>query len=541
MKFTIYIRHFLLKYIFLFCIFSFKLSAQHNNIPLGYNFNSFIDKELNQSNNHTSFKPLIKSSLNINVDSLLSANTLFKKNVLKKNIFNKDWIEIKGEDYEILVSPLFDFSLGYEVNEEKYTYTNTRGFIVKGDIGSKVSFHTSFVENQAVFPNYLDSLIRTSTQDYVIPGQGRGRVYYKTGFDYAKSSGYVSVEASKQIKIQFGHGKHFIGNGYRSLLLSDNSFNYPFLRIQTKFGDFEYTNLYAELQDMKNYLSSENNYDYMGYAKKYMSSHYLSYSINNKFNIGVFESILWKTNHALGANGFDVNYLNPIIFFRPVEFSINSPDNAILGLNYKYLTSINSQVYGQVVFDEFTINQLKSNNGYWANKYGYQLGLKYFDLFKVKNLSVQIEHNLVRPYTYSHWNSSNYGHYNEELAHPLGANFSENIFMLNYRCNRVNIKFKYLNITYGADYLNDTISYGNNIYSDYNDRSSDFGIDMFNGNETNIDYYQINLSYILNPSTNSIIDFSLVNRMLSNEISSYNTLFYSISLKSDLFNYYYDF
>ena len=541
MKFTIYIRYFSLKYIFLFCIFSFKLSAQHNNIPLGYNFNSFIDKELNQSNNHTSFKPLIKSSLNINVDSLLSANTLFKKNVLKKNIFNKDWIEIKGEDYEILVSPLFDFSLGYEVNEEKYTYTNTRGFIVKGDIGSKVSFHTSFVENQAVFPNYLDSLIRTSTQDYVIPGQGRGRVYYNTGFDYAKSSGYVSVEASKQIKIQFGHGKHFIGNGYRSLLLSDNSFNYPFLRIQTKFGDFEYTNLYAELQDMKNYLSAENNYDYMGYAKKYMSSHYLSYSINNKFNIGVFESILWKTNHALGANGFDVNYLNPIIFFRPVEFSINSPDNAILGLNYKYLTSINSQVYGQVVFDEFTLNQLKSNNGYWANKYGYQLGLKYFDLFKVKNLSVQIEHNLVRPYTYSHWNSSNYGHYNEELAHPLGANFSENIFMLNYRLNRVHIKFKYLNVIYGADYLDDTISYGNNIYSDYNDRSSDFGIDMYNGNETNIDYYQINLSYILNPSTNSIIDFSLVNRMLSNEISSYNTLFYSISLKSDLFNYYYDF
>jgi hypothetical protein len=525
----------------LFCIFSFKLSAQHNNIPLGYNFNSFIDKELNQSNNHTSFKPLIKSSLNINVDSLLSANTLFKKNVLKKNIFNKDWIEIKGEDYEILASPLFDFSLGYEVNEEKYTYTNTRGFIVKGDIGSKVSFHTSFVENQAVFPNYLDSLIRTSTQGYVIPGQGRGRVYYNTGFDYAKSSGYVSVEASKQIKIQFGHGKHFIGNGYRSLILSDNSFNYPFLRIQTKFGDFEYTNLYAELQDMKNYLSAENNYDYMGYAKKYMSSHYLSYNINRKLNIGVFESILWKTNHALGANGFDVNYLNPIIFFRPVEFSINSPDNALLGLNYKYLTSINSHVYGQVILDEFRLNDLKANNGHWANKYGYQLGLKYFDLFKVKNLSVQIEHNLVRPYTYSHWNSSNYGHYNEELAHPLGANFSENIFMLNYRLNRVHIKFKYLNVIYGADYLNDTISYGNNIYSDYNDRSSDFGIDMYNGNETNIDYYQINLSYILNPSTNSIIDFSLVNRSLSNEISSYNTLFYSISLKSDLFNYYYDF
>ena len=64
---------------------------------------------------------------------------------------------------------------------------------------------------------------------------------------------------------------------------------------------------------------------------------------------------------------------------------------------------------------------------------------------------------------------------------------------------------------------------------------------MFNGNKTNIDYMQLNFGYIINPSTNLKIDFSLVNRMLSNEISSYNTLFYSISLKTDLFNHYYDF
>ena len=162
-------------------------------------------------------------------------------------------------------------------------------------------------------------------------------------------------------------------------------------------------------------------------------------------------------------------------------------------------------------------------------------------ILKITNLNMQIEHNLVRPYTYSHWNSSNYGHYNEELAHPIGANFSENIFMINYRLNRVGLKLKYLSVKYGADYLNDTISYGNNIYSDYNDRSSNFGIEMFNGNETSIDYYQINLSYILNPSTNSIIDFSLVKRKLNSEISTFNTLFYSISLKTDLFNHYYDF
>jgi hypothetical protein len=292
---------------------------------------------------------------------------------------------------------------------------------------------------------------------------------------------------------------------------------------------------------MKNYLSVENNYDYMGYAKKYMSSHYLSYKLNKKFNIGIYESIIWKSNHSLGANGFDVNYLNPIIFFRPVEYSINSPDNAIIGLDLKYNLTLKSNIYAQLILDEFTLKEIKSNNGYWANKYGYQIGCKFYDLLSISNLTLQLERNHVRPYTYSHWNNANYGHYNEELAHPLGANFSENIFILHYRRGRFVVQFKFLDITYGADYIGDTISYGNNIYSDYNNRSSNFGIDMFNGNKTNVDYAQLNCGYIVNPSTNLKIDFSLVSRNLSSEIHDYNTLFYSIALKSDLFNHYYDF
>ena len=527
---------------FLFFIFCFaNICAQQINVPLGYSFNQLIDREISQKINHSSFKPLIKTSININIDSILEKEFSINKNLLNHKLFNRHWILIEGDDYKIEGSPLLNLSLGYERVEEINTFTNTRGFVLEGYIGDKVSFYTSFVENQSVFPNYLDSIIRTSTNDYVIPGQGRGRSYYDNGFDYAKSSGYLSFNVSDNFTLQLGHGKHFIGNGYRSLLLSDNAFNYPFLRFQTSFGKFQYTNLYTEFQDMKNYLSSENNYDYMGYAKKYMSAHHLSYKLSEKFNIGIFESIIWKSNHTLGANGFDVNYLNPIIFFRPIEYSINSPDNAIIGLDIKYNITKGSNLYAQLIFDEFTLKQLKSNDGYWANKYGYQLGYKHYDLFNISNLTLHLERNYVRPYTYSHWNNANYGHYNEELAHPLGANFSENIFILHYRNGRLEIQLKYLDIIYGADYIGDTISYGNNIYSDYNDRSSDNGIEMYNGNKTNIDYSQINIGYVINPYTNLKVDFSLVSRVLSSEIHDYHTLFYSISLKSDLFNHYYDF
>ena len=324
-------------------------------------------------------------------------------------------------------------------------------------------------------------------------------------------------------------------------MLSDNSFNYPFLRLRTHFGKFEYTNLYAELQDMKNYLSYDNGYDYMGYAKKYMSSHFLSYSVNSKFTVGIYESVIWKNNHALGANGFDINYLNPIIFFRPVEFSINSPDNMLIGLNLKYKVNSRSILFSQLVLDEFTLNELKANNGYWANKYGYQIGYKCFEFLSIPNLTIHLEQNYTRPFTYSHWNSANYGHYNEELAHPLGANFIENIFILSYRKKRVTTNLKYIQASYGADYVGDTISYGSNIYSDYNDRSANYGIDMFNGNKTDLKFTQFNLGYILNPTTNLKLEFSLVNRILKSETNESKTLFYSFSLRSDLFNHYYDF
>ena len=530
-----------LKFIVLVFLFSNFLNAQYTNLPLGYNFNLNLGVEIDQNIQNTSFKPIIIGSQNIDFESVLEQNFFSNNSLLNYRIFNKHLIEISGEDYYVGGSILSNLSIGYEEQELLNTFVNTRGFIIDGFIGDRVSFQTTFFENQAIFPNYIDSLINSSVQAFVIPGQGRGRIYNKSGFDYSRSSGFVSIEASRNFTVQFGHGKHFIGDGYRSLLLSDNSFNYPFLRLQSSFGKFQYTNLYCEFQDMKNYLSFENNYDYMGYAKKYMSAHYLSYNLNEKISIGLYESIVWKTNRTLGSNGFDINYLNPVIFFRPVEFSVNSPDNALIGLNVKYKLTHKSNLYGQIVFDEFTFNEMRENRGYWANKYGYQIGYRCYNFLSLPNLTLHVERNNVRPYTYSHWNDANYGHYNEELAHPLGANFSENIMILSYRKKRITAQFKYLDITYGSDYLGDSISYGSDIYADYNNRSSDFGIDMYNGNKTEVDFMKFNLGYVLNPTTNLKLEFSLTHRNQTSESYDQTTNYYSFSLISDLFNYYYDF
>ena len=342
---------------FLFVFALTQLHAQNTNFPLSHAANLFYEQEINASTIHTSFQPLIKSTVKkeVNTDSLMVLKFPQKENKwYRKKIFSEHLITIKGADYKVTASPIIHFLVGKESVTNANIFTNTRGFVIEGDIGNSVSFYSDFAENQAVFPGYLDATIRKIK---VVPGQGYARKFKETGFDYAMASGYVGVNVAKHFRVQFGHGKHFIGDGYRSLLLSDNSFNYPFLRIQTSFWKLQYTNLYAEMQDI-NYFESNgiDNYDQMGYAKKYMSSHYLSTNLNSKLNIGIFESVIWRQNHAPGSKGFDVNYLNPITLFRPLEYAINSPDNALVGINMRYKLPLKSHVYAQLVIDEFSLN-----------------------------------------------------------------------------------------------------------------------------------------------------------------------------------------
>lgn len=521
--------------VFFYSFFVSKtLFAQHINLPLSNSFFLLHEKELINNSTHTSFKPLIKSLLNPPkyIDIFSKKDTDYPKSLYKRKFLLEHLFIARSEDYKLIASPIINFGRGKE--EDRYTFVNTRGFVIEGDIGDRLSFSSSFLENQASFPMYLDDHIRKNWQ--IVPGQGKGRDF-KDGFDYAMSSGYVSLKLTKQIIAQFGHGKHFIGDGYRSLLLSDISFNYPFLRIQTNIGRVQYTNLYTEFQDVRDLISYET-----GYAKKYMSSHYLSINITSKINISLYEAIIWRTNHAPGSNGFDINYLNPIIFFRPVEYSLNSPDNVLAGVHAKYNISNNIYLYGQLILDEFSVNEIKKNDDWWGNKYGYQLGGKMFNSFKIPNLTIQAEYNLVRPYTYAHSNpSQNYAHYNQPLAHPLGANFGEQLMIINYRHKRFVTRVQIMKAKYGGKIISDPTSYGNDLYMSTNSRPNDFSISMYQGEKNELEYLQLNLGYIINPTTNLKIDVGIVKRNLKTEANIESTNYYYINLLTDLFNRYYDF
>ena len=445
---------------------------------------------------------------------------------------NDDIITLYRKKFWFAVNPLMNFDIGYETNDKESLWVNTRGFEAKGEIGKGFAFYTNFYENQAKFVNYLDTNIR---QTLVVPGQGKVRNFGDGGFDYSRSGAYIAFNAGKYFDFQLGYGKNFIGDGYRSLLLSDNAFNYPFLKIETEFWHIKYLVLYSYMLDI-NYKVSDD----IGYAKKWTTTHYLSWAATNRLSFGIFETVIWQAYDTTGYRGFDVTYLNPLLFLRPAEFSEGSPDNVLIGFNISYEVGKNSAFYGQLILDEFKLSEMTSNSGWWANKYGWQLGFKSYSPFKINNLYFQTEFNWVRPYTYAHKTSiKNYGHYNGAIAHPMGANFWESVSFIKYNYKRFFINYQFQYALYGLDI--DTLNYGKNIYESYDTRVDDYNNKVGQGLETTVIYNDITVSYLINPSYNLNIAIGYTNRAFRNENETVLTSYFHIGLRTSLGNFYYDF
>lgn len=490
---------------------------------------------------HSSIRPYYIPELRqvTNYDSITKIYWLqkeFNKKWKQKTwdkVFNDDVATLRRKDFELVANPLMNFALGKEMVEGKSTWTNTRGIEIKGRIGDNVTFYTNFHENQAVFPEYLGTYIRKNS---IIPGQGMYKLFGDDGFDYAAATGYVSLRAGKYFNFQLGHGKNFYGDGYRSLLLSDNSFNNLFFKLTTNVWHIKYEVLYNQYIDIRDRAS----YD-IGYNRKYTTTHYLSWAISKRVNLSFFDAIIWQaTDRAGNYRGFDLQYLNPIIFMRPVEFSVGSPDNAMLGLNLSVIVGNHNVIYGQLALDEFTLKEVTAGNGYWANKQAFQLGFKTYDPFGLKNFYLQTEFNWVPPYTYSHKTPlKNYGHYNQPIAHPYGANFWESVNFLRYNYNRFYFNYQFIYSIYGED--PDGMNYGKDIYKSYDTRVSDYGNYIGQGIETRLLYNDISISYLINPAYNLNFTIGYINRNLKTEADTHTTNYFYFGLKTSIGNTYYDF
>jgi len=441
-----------------------------------------------------------------------------------------DFLQVNQKDFFLAVNPVIQQVQGAESgtgNGSQHVYLNSKGVSFRGLIARKIGFDFYATDNQERPPLF----VRQWEQKYsAVPGAGFYKPFKTTGYDYFDARGSIHFNATKYINIQFGYDRNFIGDGYRSLFLSDFTGSYLFLKLNTHIWKINYQNLFME-------LSNGSSKGDKLLPKKYASMHHLSLQATKWLNIGLFESVIFgRTNH------YEFGYLNPIIFLRSAEQQNGSPDNANVGFNFKANIAHTLQLYGQLMFDEFKLSEIKAGNGWWGNKQAIQAGFKYIDAFKIKNFDLQGEINYVRPFTYSHFDSvANYSHYNQPLAHPLGANFVEAIGIIRYQpAPKWNVQAKLIVFRQGLDTANS--DYGGNIFVLNGNRARDYGYSTTDGVKGTGVNGSLWIGYEL--LQNLFIDASFMYRKLSvpaeAQLAQKSTLF-SIGLRLNMFRREYDY
>ncbi|MDX2048339.1 MAG: hypothetical protein SFU87_16240 [Chitinophagaceae bacterium] len=450
----------------------------------------------------------LQSALMNNSEWVTGSKESFQSKKSLWNTFYKtqsNFLEVDQEDFFLSVNPVLQLQAMKENNNNEFLYLNTRGLVARGLIAKKLGFQTYLSENQERGPLFLQNRISGFR---AVPGAGFYKAFKRTGVDYFDARGYITFNAAKFINFQFGYDRNFIGNGYRSLFLSDYSNNMLFLKINTRVWKLNYNFMVMELTPQYKRGATDSLL-----SKKYAAIHHISFNAPKWLTFGVFEGIAFGRKDR-----FDFLYLNPVIFLRPVEQQAGSPDNALIGFDIKANVARRFQFYTQVMLDEFKLSEIRNGTGWWANKWALQLGGKYIDAFGLKNLDLHAEANWVRPFTYSHTDTvANYTHYNQPLAHPLGADFRELVLIARYQpAPKWYIQGRIVSYLQGVD--TGGANLGNSIFLPNTTRPFNYGYKIVTGTESKVVNANLYLAYEW--EENFFIEASLLLRKITGSSNS---------------------
>jgi hypothetical protein len=511
--------------------------------PYSYQFYQKLNKDVYspKTSLHTALKPYFisdSSSLRHSYDSLMQNDVdNSKKSWLNHLLFSGHLAEVKNKEYTFYMDYITDFGFGREFNDGRSTNINTRGFEIGGTIGSKFFFYTSAYENQGKFANYFENYI---TKTGMVPAQSydrtsNGNSQVKGSRDWSYSTAMLGFAPNKNISIALGQDKMFIGDGYRSVLISDYSPTYPLLRFTADIGkhiQYMATWAYMDNQGAPRY---DVNASGPNYRRTWAAFHYIDWNINSRASLGFFNALIAAEADDQGnRHGFDLNYVNPVLFVSSFGPSGSIPDHTLFGFNGKYKLLDKTTLYGQLLFDQSG----SSSNTNARN--AFQLGFRGADLFKVNSFNYLFEFNTASPYTYSNQNPVvNYAQLNEPLAHPLGANFKEFLGILNYSIGKFDIQGQLNYAKYGLNTA--TVNYGQDIRLADNTLLPASTTGTGQGIATTLKYAEGTVAYVLNPKYNLRVEVGAVLRQETNSVSDTKTALITFGLRTSFRNLYHDF
>ncbi len=425
------------------------------------------------------------------------------------------------KDFQYFIHPLagIQLSVGSPFRQSYEAGIHT-GFSYKKKLAVDFNYALAGKQFYEADQAYIDSTGLIPHYDRYLSHNGNFYLYQSLNFS-------VSWTPIEYITVRIGKDRQFWGDGYRSLYLSDNAYSYPFLQTIFKFWHVKYIFMTSRMSDYKldEHFSTRH--------KKYTSMHTLSWNVTPKINLNLFEVIVWDAIDSISKRTFDINYLNPVIFFRPVEYSLGSPDNVLIGFGGKFNVWRENYLYGQFILDEFKLDEIRKGE-WWANKYAFQIGLRSF-WGERRPLMLQAEFNQIRPYTYTHYYPlQNFGHLVDALAHPMGANLREGLVIARWAfAPNWSAHLKATYAVQGTDSVGK--NFGGNIYKSNLTHGDAYGHTILQGVRAVTTYQELKVTRTIVPKWNMQVEAILSNRFYNRDEKTTNNFYFSVGLKTLLY------
>lgn len=510
--------------------------AQQNEVPLQRDI--YIDVERNAASLdtivHSGLKPVIESRADLTnvMGHRMDGGRYYYW--LTEKIFKEHLFIVDEGEFHLTVDPLVNIEYGYDEGDmTKYAdtnrfVTNTRGFWIAGNITSKVSFQSMFHENQAVVPGYL---FRRVQETGVMPGQGRVKIRFRNELDFGWSQANVSYSPTTWLNVRLGHSKHFVGHGYRSVLLSDNALNAPALEfsVLSPSRRWQYTTWHSKLMHgvsdltgddgLVDRLPTGNSSEALFY---WMRGRFHHFSIDlGRAQLGLFEATLFRTIDEDGVRPFDAQELNPVIGINTALYGFGNNNKTLIGADLRIKATNKAYAYGQFATDG-------------PGRYAWQAGARAFDVLR-KDIHLQAEYNVVTPYMYMHSPVRQaYMHAGQPLAHPLGTAFSEVVGILDAGFGRYWFQCK---VNMAVMQVDTALAFNHGTDLNFSENSATGGDGPL---ERTLTFLDLNASYLFNPNSNLRFVFGCSRRDVPGTSDGAQSTYVYISLRTGLFNRYYD-
>lgn len=429
-----------MKHLCLYVLLTISLisSSQQNLLPIHSFYKDQLFSNKNGVVNNGGFYPISEGEYNL-IDAINDSTKQYYD--VTQILFKKHLFEIEGDDFFIEISPIIDFSLGRDLNDtsDRKLFQNTRGAIINVDLFKNFSFSTALFENQSRFSSYENrryigagelypkapSGYQNNADNAVIPGAARTKPFKEDGFDYAYAIGHLSYLPHKSLRISAGNNQQFVGDGHRSILLSDNTVGSPYFRVDWNISPkFKMTYHRARMLNLLRRSISSSAEVY--YETKGYSVNYFSYLPTENISVSLFEGSIWNRGDSLTSKFSHPLYYNPVPTISTFILNGKNEVSTLLGINTSATIGLKHRVYGQLAINNMNIELFAA-----------QLGYRGYDYFGLDDFLLQIEWNHLPPGFYNNSNSRmNYVNNNLPLGHVKGDGFDEALFRLTYMYKR---------------------------------------------------------------------------------------------------------